>query len=311
MKKERKSRNKDIALYSSLDAGLGFKESEYYGVFGYDLDCDYYERVGYKAIDIDPKRYQKILGKLSPKQIEVINRRHTHYFRPAKVHKEDYNCNVFLAKIESIKADWNNTFKGLIQREQERIKKPKQLVAADDANFMCGITDYDESSNWAAMTNLRNQMKYAEEVFNIINSLYAQFFHQMASRTFDRTALYDYAGAQGTARDFKNHIYHDKLYCIWHFIKHNSLSTYLKLKEKYPEVLVSEEFQQGYLASKYVKFSEDLILDLINGCGEFFKEYCSCVYNEDYDEAQWNYDDYFLQPMLDYYEMIVNPFGIF
>ena len=129
-------------------------------------------------------------------------------------------------------------------------------------------------------------------------------------KSFDRNALYDYAGAQGTARDFKNYKYHDKLYCIWHFIKHNSLSTYEKLKEKYSDVLVSEEFQQGHLASTYVKFSEKLILELIQGCGEFFKEYCSYVYKENYDEAQWNYDDYFIQPMLDYYDVIENPFGI-
>ena len=182
MKRERKSRNRDIELYNTLDTGLRYKESEYYGIFGYDLDCDYYERAGYKTIEIDPKRYQKILGKLTPKQLEAINRRNTHYFSPAKTHKGDYNCNIFLAEIERIKNNWNSTFKGLIEREQARIKKPRQLVAADDDNFMCGITDYEESSNWAVMTNLRNQMKYEEEVFNIVNSLYAQFFHQMASR---------------------------------------------------------------------------------------------------------------------------------
>ena len=67
------------------------------------------------------------------------------------------------------------------------------------------------------------------------------------------------------------------MYCIWHFIKHNSLSTYDKLKSKYPDVLVEAEFKQGYLAYTYVKFSENLILELLNGCGEFFKEYYAFI----------------------------------
>ena len=309
MKKENCG-NKDNELYESLDSGLGYKESEYYGIFGYDLS-DYSERVSYETIDIDPKRYQKILGKLSPEQLEVINGRKTHYFRPAKRHRRDYNCNIFSDEIESIKSDWSNIFKGVIQREQARVKEPKELVAADDENFMCGITDYEESSTWAVMTNLRNRIKYDNEVFKIVNSLYAQFFHQMAScieavtifvlakngknvEHFERNALYDYAGEK------------DKLYCIWNFIKHNSLSTYEKLKSKYSDVLVDSEFKQGYLACYFVKFSEDLILEILEGCGEFFKEYCACVYHEDFNEAQWNYDDYFIQPMLDYYDEIEN-----
>ena len=321
MKKRNVNAN-SIKLYNKLEEDAQYEDTRYYGVFLYGD-----KKQGQRRVKIDPKRYQKKAMKLKSAQLEIINSRKGHYFYPAKEQYLDYNCNIFLNEIDGIKSDWANTYKGLIQREQDRIVKPKEVVAADDYNFMCGITDYEESSTWALMTNLRNSFKYEREVNKIVQSLYAQFFHQMASRIeaitvyvlahngknvehFDRNALYDYAGEQGTARDFSNYSFHDKLYCIWHFIKHNSLSTYVKLKEKYPEVLVDAEFQQGHLAYSYVKFSEELILELLNGCGEFFKEYCSCVYHENFDEAQWNYDDYFMQPVDDEIEMLRDPLGL-
>lgn len=320
--KKRKVNFNSVELYKKLEESAQFDDTRYYGVF---LSGN--KKQGQRRIKVDPKRFQQKAMKLNDKQLAIINKRQSHYFYPAKKEYSDYNCNIFLEEIKAIESDWRNTYKGLILREQERIEKPKQLVAADDDNFMCGITDYDESSTWAMMTNLRNSIKYAEEVNKIVGSLYAQFFHQMASRIeaitvfvlshngknvehFDRSALYDYAGEKGTARDFTNYSSHDKLYCIWHFIKHNSISTYNKLKSKYPEVLVDAEFKQGYLAYTYVKFSEDLILELLNGCCEFFKEYCLCVYHEDYDEAQWNYDDYFKQPVDDEIQMLRDPFGL-
>lgn len=320
--KKRKVNLNSVDLYKRLEENHQYEDTRYYGAFLYGN-----KKQGQRRVKIDPKRYQKMIKTFDAARLSIINSRKSHYFYPAKVAYLDYNCNVFLEEIKDLKEDWYNTYKGLIQREQERIVKPKEVVPADDFNFMCGITDYDESSMWATMTNLRNSIKYSREVSKIVGSLYAQFFHQMSSRIeaitvyvlskngknvehFDRNALYDYAGEKGTARDFLNYKYHDKLYCIWHFIKHNSISTYDKLKSKYPDVLVDDEFKQGYMAYSYVKFSEDLILELLDGCGEFFKEYCLCVYHENFDEAQWNYDDYFIQPVDDEIQMLRDPFGL-
>lgn len=97
---------------------------------------------------------------MSETQLVIINSRLDHYFYPAKKEYLDYNCNILLEEIKDIKADWFNTYKGLIQREQVRIVKPKEVVPADDFNLMCGITDYEESSSWAIMTNWRNSLKY-------------------------------------------------------------------------------------------------------------------------------------------------------
>ena len=99
-------------------------------------------------------------------------------------------------------------------------------------------------------------------------------------------------------------------YCIWHFIKHNSFSTYEKLKEKYPETLHKAEYQQGNLAIHYLNVSDELISELMNGCTEFFKEYCQLVFEENYAEAQWNYGQYFLSQVSDTIEGFVNPLGL-
>lgn len=257
----------------------------------------------------------------------MINSRKTHYFYPKKKFYEDYNCNLFVDEIDRIKKDWEDIFKPLIERESKRIEKPQELVAADDLNFQCGITDYDESQIWAIKKNWENQTKYQQTVYKIIYSLYAQFFHMMASRIeavtirvlakngkdvehFDRNALYDYAGTTGTARTLEHFKFHDKLYCIWHFIKHNSISTYEKLKEKFPEVLYDDSFKQGNIGASYVKFDEKLIIDLLDGCIEFFKEYCAVVYNENYNEAQWNYDNYFESLVQDEIDSITDPLGL-
>ena len=105
--------------------------------------------------------------------------------------------------------------------------------------------------------------------------------------------------------------YYDKLYCLWNFIKHNSKSTYEKLKESHPKLLVDGiEYKQGQPAYGIINFSDELILDLLNGCRAFFKEYCSLVFDEDYEEAQWNYGTYFLDIIKDCQDAILNPFGL-
>lgn len=103
---------------------------------------------------------------------------------------------------------------------------------------------------------------------------------------------------------------HDKLYCIWNFVKHNSISTYKTLKERFPDVVIDQEFKQGDNALYYVNFSEELILDLISGLTEFFKEYCQLMFGENYEQAQWNYNDYFLDIVRDNIELITNPLGL-
>ena len=321
MKKRNVTKN-NLALYRKLEESYKMDDTRYYGLFLCGKDKN-----GHNIIKIDPVRFSKKAQRLTKEQLDVINKRQTHYFIPAKYDYYDYNCNIFVREIEEVKRYWREEFVILIDEAVERVEKPTKVDVCDYHNFMCGISGPNGANAWAKWENMMRENEYRQKKFMTLCNLYAQFFHYMASRVeaitvyvlarngkdvknLNRNALYDFAGATGTARDFEHHKYHDKLYLIWHFIKHNSMSTYENLKANYPEVLVENEFKQGHMAMSYLKFSKELVIELLDGCAEFFKEYCDCVYGEKYDEAQWNYVKYFEKPVYDEIEMIENPLGL-
>ena len=133
MKKDRKGRFVNQKLYEELDESFNISDMRYWGIFGEIAN----ERHPERHIRIDPKRFQKMTyTTLDEEQLKVVNRRRSHYFHPAKIDRYDYNCNWLIQEINQIKSDWYNIFKRLIQREADRIKKPKELIAADEDNFM-------------------------------------------------------------------------------------------------------------------------------------------------------------------------------
>ena len=328
MKRNSKSRNKDIELYQYLDYEFKFMDSEYYGIFGYDLDTDYARRSCYKKLNIDMKRYQKILGPLSKDKLTVINKRNTHYFTPKKTHYEDYNCNIFHDELSRIHSEWLGLYEPLIKQQVENIEKPRQNSLGDYYNFQCGISSVASAQAWANWTNMINQSNYKNSCQSLIQQFYGQFFHMMCAKIeavfvkvlnknngmgdrFDRTVLYATAvGKKKKVQDLEHFKYYDKLYCIWNFIKHNSDSTFDTLLQRYPEVLLSKKYTQGELAVYWLKFSKEMIQELVNGVLKFTNEFCKLVFDEDSEEAKWNYDDYFLQPMIDYFESYDNPLGL-
>ena len=56
--------------------------------------------------------------------------------------------------------------------------------------------------------------------------------------------------------------------------------------------------------------SEELIMSLLDGVEIFFKNYCKLIFNEDSEEAKWNYDSYFRSTVNSAIESIVNPLGL-
>lgn len=321
MKKRNATKN-NLELYLKLEEDSKFEDTRYYGLFEMGKD-----EKGRKKIRIDPRRFSKKVQNLTEEQLRIINKRRTHYFTPSKFKYDDYNCNIFVTEMNSIKKYWYEEFSPLIKNAVEMLEKPIELFPGDYYNLMCGISGSNGANAWANWENEKRKNIYRQKKFMTLCNLYAQFIHYLASRVeaitvfvlarngknverFDRNALYDYTGMIGTARDLPHHKFHDKLYLIWHFIKHNSISTYEKLKKEYPEVLVDEQFQQGHLAISYVKFKEELIIELIDGCAEFFKEFCEWAYHENYDEAQWNYAEYFQTPVYNLIEDWINPLGL-
>ncbi len=318
MKKERNARYKNQKSFDSYT----YTDTRFYGLWAFGKGVELQTK-------LDPKRFQKsTFNDFSPEQLKVINQRKSHYFHPAKPQYFSYHCNEFCSTIRNIKENWDKHFKPLIEIAVEKVNKPRTLTPGDCDLMMCGILEPDEANTWANYNNLINDMRYKEECIDVVVSLYSQFIHLLASQIeaitvkiltkekavtdrFDRKSLYATAVGKGkTVEELPSFKFYDKLYCIWHFIKHNSLSTYERLHERYPDTLIQTKYQQGDLAIHYLNVSDELISELIDGCISFFKEYCSLVFEEDYDEAQWNYGQYFLDIVYDTIDGFVNPLGI-
>lgn len=319
MKKER-SKNK---LTKEDYDKFPYEDTRHYGLF--------YSKSGDKfKVKIDPKRFCYSLNiQFIEPVMSVINSRKTHYFYPRKSKYHDYNCNVFETMIQSIKEYWDNHYKDLIIFANNRIEKPDPLIPAGNDAFMRGVIDYDEVSMINRFEKAQNEMRYEQECYRVINSMYASFIHQMASQiesvavyvlnrenamknTFNRNMLYSTAvGKNMGVTDLPSFKYYDMLYCLWNFIKHNSLSTFEKLYSSYPELLPEDvDYEQGIPAYSVIKFSDNLIIELLDGCSSFFKEYCKLVFDEDYDEAQWNNGDFFYEHVRDFINMYINPMNL-
>lgn len=322
MKRNRKSRNLNQQLYKELDNNFNFEDTRYWGVFVINNKS--------KKIKIDPKRFQKMMRhKFDINQLKIINARNTHYFVPKKVYFDDYNCNIFDSEISEISKYWFEHYKGLIKRELELIEHPKSLSVCDYDNFQCGISSAGSAQMWAQWHNFLRVRNYKNECATTVYCLYAQFFHFMMARIeavtikvltlnklvkdrFDRNILYGTCvGKEKTVEEMQYFKCYDKMYCIWNFIKHNSLSTFKTLNERYPELITkSEKYEQGELAIYHIKFSDKLIEDLLKGIRNFYKEYCCIMFDENYDEAQWNYDKYFSTRINKEIEELRNPLGL-
>ena len=74
--------------------------------------------------------------------------------------------------------------------------------------------------------------------------------------------------------------------------------------------MLSGTYRQGDLAIQYLNISDQLILELMEGCSAFFREYCELVFSESYAEAQWNYGRYFTSIVYDEIETYTNPLGL-
>ena len=318
MKRERKSRYCNRLSYDEYH----YTDTRYFGVWVYGTQEN-------MRVKVDPKRFTRSTGKqFSEEQLAVINKRRSTYFYPAKPLYFSYNCNVFFDTIYKIRAKWLNHFQPLVKIAIERIKQPRRNTAGDSDLFMQGIIDCDEANIWASVSNEIARARYQRECNEVVASLYAQFLHLLASQIeavtvkvltkekaltdrFDRNIFYATAvGKEKTPEQLPSFKYYDKLYCIWNFIKHNSGSTYNTLKGRYPEALCDSEYKQGELAVNYLRFTDSLVLQLIDGCAEFFKEYCELVFGENYAEAQWNYGGYFVEAVDDKMDDIDNPLGL-
>ena len=319
MKKERSKQKLTKDDYDKFP----YEDTRHYGLF--------YSKNGNEfKVKIDPKRFcQSLDGDFSESVIKTINARKTHYFYPRKNEYYDYNCNVFETMINDIKDYWNNHYQSLITIAKNRIEKPKKENISDNMLFIQGIIDYDEANEINRMESAINQHEYEANCKRLVDNLYASFIHHMASQIesvtvyvldrenamkdiFNRNMLYSTTiGKKCKVAELSSFRYYDMLYCLWNFIKHNSMSTYDKLKANFSELIYDDlEYKQGIPAFSFIKLSDELIISLLEGCSYFFKEYCKLVFDEDYEEAQWNYGKFFYNQVREEIELITNPSGL-
>jgi len=109
----------------------------------------------------------------------------------------------------------------------------------------------------------------------------------------------------------EGHMEFDKLYTIWCFLKHNTLSMYNAMKEKFPEVLKEEAFEQGKMAWHFIEFSDDLIASILIGIERFLIEYCHLVFGENELEARWNSEEHFYTNAMHAIRDEQDPMGIY
>ena len=299
MKRESKSRDLNFELYKYIDE----RDSRCYGLF-YDTK---------ESVKIDTKRYSQEVEALNESQKKIVKNRNTHYFYPKKYNKNDYNINRFISALDKIEYAWNNDYKKIIALVIGELKKEqKEFSASDIDDFSTGYCDFEEASDKATIINAKSYYKIKKNIDSLICSQYCQFLHQMASQVeavlvkvltankgmknrMSKDVLVGSMNNSGKQLDeLDGYHSYDKLKKIWNFIKHNTLSAYAKLKECYGEVLISKKYEQGDLAINYLKINNKMIEEILAGLKLFFIDYCWYVYKEDVNEAEWNYEMYFI-----------------
>lgn len=308
MKKTSKTIRKD---YSKLENC--YDDRGYYGLF-----------VKSGRVKLDTKRYKKYFV-LPDKKIE---KRKTVYYTPTKIHREDYLCNVFKKALLNLKNMWTSEFSKVI----EIIKTPKQVE--DDVrtnNLMDGVLDFEEASTLGFFAKISRESSYRF----VIKSIYAQFFQQMMSQVdalclrvivsqghpnddFSEKIFDKFIQEKQTNNNkvdffnYNNYNVYERARLVYNFLKHNSIKSYDKLKRKYPEMIYDPDnkYRNGDLALNVLKLDEKYILDCLDNLHNFFDEVCERGFGENPKDAEWDYDDYFIQEVDDKIESLTNSLGL-
>jgi hypothetical protein len=303
--------------------GLNMDDTRFYGVYLKGHGEDAY-------VLVDPKRYQKQFH-VPEKMAEAMKGQKWSIFRPARNHRVDYNVNFMLDELSKIRNEWENTYKPMKDLILSKIVAIDYNNSPyDDELAMSGILDPTEVSINAYMKTIWSTEIAERKRDEITSTLYSQYFHQIASQIealfirtlirsrkdytgekFNRNDIYFFQGnkQESAIRNLEGYKDFDKLYRIWAFLKHNNLSSYVRVKEIVPDILQAA-YTSGELAMYYINFDDTLIESIFDGLKLFFKNYCALVYNEDAEIADWNSSEYFREHVRESMEESANPLGL-
>lgn len=304
----KKNSKRQIRNYDKYD----YYNKEYYGIL-----------VKKDRTRIDVKRMMNTCD-LDENIYEFMNKpRKTVYFMPDRIKRHDYMINIFRDTINSQKAIWTNEMIPVIRK----IETPSEVANnARTGYFMqTGIMEHDELQIYAGIESNKREYHYNQVIYLLV----VQFVHQYVSsieavtlkvisrngyqnERFSRNELD--AFVQGKANIKLSNIEHydkyDRLYIVWHFLKHNSIDLYNKI-QKYPEILVkNHKFENGDMAMDVLKINLDFVDNMFFDLIRFFEKLCEKVFNEDIETSKWNYDGYFREHVNDLIEEYNNPLGL-
>ncbi|MGI6494176.1 MAG: hypothetical protein ACOX10_05045 [Candidatus Methanomethylophilaceae archaeon] len=239
-------------------------------------------------------------------QINNISR-NTAYFFPEKKKRSEYNCNVFRGVLDDLLSIWNTEVSPLI----EYIRTPDETEHKAYVGYISdGGMDHDEARVASVMQRIKRTTTYN----SVLGMIYGQYIHLIGSvveysmikvleknghslkrigRGIVSKTLRDNYGVK--INEIPKVENYNKFYALWNFLKHNSISSYKNIKEQYPEILNGDPFENGRFALQYVNLDEAVIIRTLKGLREFFDSFSESVFDEDIDEACWNYDEYFLE----------------
>lgn len=282
----------------------------------------YYEYFGihpkHGKLCIDTKRFKKILVSLSAEEFwhaKMSETRKTVYLIPSKAKRSDYRVNIARDMLSVLKRDWEEEYRPLLRA----VKSPKDVYEQSRINsiMVTGCSDdYDEIETDAFLDAWQRIRDYDR----IIGSLYFQFVCKLCSEverimlvlitnlgysqeTFEMNSFISFTdGLKGASsntklKDIKNFQTLNKLRKINNFLKHNTVSTYKKLK-KCDSTIVSDKiagkpYSNGMFAGDWIAINGCYIDETLEGLVAFFEDYCHAFCGEDLERSQWDYDDYF------------------
>jgi len=265
------------------------------------------------SVAIDPKRWEECLysAKGLPEYMKkVMVKKGCRLFRIRKRHRSDYTVNCMIDNLTAIQRRWG-VYKKIIKYTLSKISAEELTTDEYSEEVAANVMTYEEAVERTRENNFILSELVKLEKDDLYISLHEAFFHQMASQVeamclraitkngykedvFHRNVFYTFKHtAEKEVKDLDGFECFNKLYSIWHFLKHNSKSTYDKVCA-YREVLKEGEFFQGSsLACKFIKFDAPLFESILNGIRTFVIEYCRLVFKEDIEEACWNHEEYF------------------
>jgi hypothetical protein len=219
----------------------------------------------------------------------------------------------------------------------KNIKTPKEVEDETRTGYFMqtGIMSHEENqmNAWYASLNRQSQYNY------IMKTIIAQFIHQfmsvIESTTIKVLSLKGYKNERFSRNEFdsfiqgfqsknygnpeniiklenlENYRLYDRMYKVWHFLKHNSMDLFNKVSRDYPEIIYdNSEYSNGQLAMGILKIDINYVNSLFNDSINFFEELCEKIFDENIYDANWNYDMFFIREVEDEIESITNPLGL-